>query len=141
MLDPFLPPQPQSQSLTDKKALLRHGDPQGGVLSPTLFLIFIMNDRSKSYQKKCKQPYIYADDLVMWCKEEHASTVTYRVQFAADTFTAWAEECCVATNKEISSTILFNLSSKKAGVVSHLETHYSGVIEEATVHQAHAILT
>ena len=39
------------------------------------------------------------------------------------------------------STILFNLSSKKAGVVSHLETHYSGVIEEATVHQAHAILT
>ena len=99
-----------------KKVLLRHGVPQGGVLSPTLFLIFI-NDLIEDLPKGIHAA-LYADDLVMWCKEEHASTATYRMQLAADKLAAWAEEWNVHINKEKSSTTLFTLSSKqKAGTI------------------------
>lgn len=99
-----------------RKFLLRHGVPQGGVLSPTLFLVFI-NDLVSELPKGVYAA-LYADDLVLWCKEEHASTATHRMQGAMDKLTAWAEDWCVTINKEKSSTTLFTLSTKqKAGKV------------------------
>ena len=65
-----------------KKFLLRHGVPQGGVLSLTLFLLFI-NNLVAELPKGVKAA-LYADDLVLWCKEEHASTATCRLQQAAN---------------------------------------------------------
>ena len=56
---------------------------------------------------------LYADDLVMWCTEEHASTATYRMQLAAEKLTEWAQKWCVSINKEKSSTTLFTLSTKQ----------------------------
>jgi ribonuclease HI len=94
-----------------KKVLLRHGVPQGGVLSPTLFLVFI-NDIIDLMPKGIHAA-MYADDLVMWCKEEHDTTATHRMQQAADRLAAWAEEWNVSINKEKSFTTLFTLSSKK----------------------------
>ena len=100
-----------------KKFLLRHGVPQGGVLSPTLFLLFI-NDLVSELPRGVKAA-LYADDLVIWCKEEHASTATYRMQQALNTLDGWAEDWCVAVNKDKSSTTLFTLSPKqKAGTVT-----------------------
>ena len=64
---------------------------------------------------------LYADDLVMWCKEEHATTTTYRMQLAADKLNAWADERHVSVNKEKSSTILFTLSPKQKAGPSSLE--------------------
>ena len=99
-----------------KQVLLRHGVPQGGVLSPTLFLIFI-NDLIETLPKGIHAA-LYADDLVMWCKEEYATTATYRMRLAVDNLAAWAEEWNVKINKEKSSTTLFTLSSKqKPGVI------------------------
>ena len=89
---------------------------QGGVLSPTLFLLFI-NDLVSELPKGVKAA-LYADDLVLWCKEEYASTATYRLQQAANMLQSWAEEWCVSVNKEESSTTLFTLSPKqKAGTI------------------------
>ena len=58
--------------LSSRKILLRQGVPQGGVLSPTLFLVSELHRGVKAA--------LYADDLVLWCKEEHASTANYRIQ-------------------------------------------------------------
>ena len=85
-----------------KKILLRHGVPQGGVLSPTLFLLFI-NDLVPELPNGVKAA-LYADDLVIWCKEEYATTATYRMQLAADKLNSWTEKWCVAVNKDKSST-------------------------------------
>ena len=97
--------------------LLRHGVPQGGVLSPILFLLFI-NDLVPELPKGVKAA-LYADDLVMWCKEECATTATYRMRLAADSLNSWSEKWCVAVNKDKSSTTLFTLSTKqKAGTIT-----------------------
>ena len=94
-----------------KKILPRHGVPQGGVLSPTLFLLLI-NDLVSELPKGVKAA-LYADDLVIWCKEEYATTATYRMQLAADKLNSWTEKWCVAVNKDKSSTTLFTLSPKQ----------------------------
>ena len=75
--------------LNSRKILLRQGVPQGGVLSPTLFLVFI-NDLVSELHRGV-QAALYADDLVLWCKEEHASTANYRIQQAIYQLTAWTE--------------------------------------------------
>ena len=100
-----------------KKILLRHCVPQGGVLSPTLFLLFI-NDLVSELPKGVKAA-LYADDLVIWCKKEYAATATHRMQLAADKLNSWTEKWCDAVNKDKSSTTLFTLSPKqKAGTIT-----------------------
>ena len=115
---------------TSRKFLQRHGVPQGGVLSPTLFLLFI-NDLIAELPRGVKAA-LYADDLVLWCSEEYATTARYRMQEAADKLTTWAEEWCVQVNTEKSCTTLFSLSPKqKAGAIKVCNTILAEV-EEAT---------
>ena len=76
-----------------KKIFLRHGVPQGGVISPTLFLVF-MND----LPKKCPSPVkcaMYADDLVLWSTDEYATTAKIRLQEATNILSSWAQDWCV----------------------------------------------
>ena len=63
-----------------KKRTLRQGVPQGGVLSPTLFLIFIRDILHR--MPKNIHGAIYADNLVLWCSEEYITTANYRLQQA-----------------------------------------------------------
>ena len=55
---------------------------------------------------------LYADDLVLWCSEEYATTATYRIQTALENVAAWAESWCVTINREKSTATLFTLSTK-----------------------------
>ena len=99
-----------------KKILLRHGVPQG-VLSLTLFLL-VINDLVSELPKGVKAT-LYTDDLVIWCKEEYATTVTYRMQLAVNKLNSWTEKRCVAVNKDKSSTTLFTLCTKqKVGTIT-----------------------
>ena len=104
---------------TSKKVLLRQGVPQGGVLSPTMFLIFI-NDLVGEMPKGV-QTALYADDLVLWCTEEYATTARYRMQLALDKLSEWTRNWCVSINKEKSSATLFSLSTKTQSCTLTLE--------------------
>ena len=72
-----------------QKVLLRQGVPQGGVMSPTLFILFA-NDLVQELPKGVKAA-LYTDDLVLWCNEEYATTARYRMQLALDVLTTWAK--------------------------------------------------
>ena len=88
-----------------KKILLRHGVPQGGVISTTLFVVFI-NDRIK----KCPSPMkcaMYVDDLVIWNTEKYATTAKIRLQDAANILSNWAQDLCVKINQTNIFIILY----------------------------------
>ena len=54
---------------------------------------------------------MYADDLVLWCKEEHATTAQLRLQEEVNILSNWTQDWCVKTNKSKSFTTLFTLST------------------------------
>lgn len=93
-----------------RKVLLRQGVPQGGVLSTTLFILFI-NDIISELPKGIHAA-LYADDLALWCTEEYATTASYRMQIALNTVSAWADRWCVTINKDKTTGTLFSLSPK-----------------------------
>ena len=113
-----------------KKILLRHGVSQGGVLSPTLFIVF-MNDLVKQLPTFVKSA-MYADDLVMWSTEEYAATAQIRLQTAVNILSNWANEWCVKINRSKTFTTLFTLSTKVKPVkimLNHTELQH---IDSAT---------
>lgn len=97
-----------------RKILLKQGVPQGGVLPPTLFILF-MNDLVPELPNGIHSA-LYADDLVLWCSEEYAATARYRIQTALDMVAAWAKEWCVTINREKTTATLFTLSPKTQSV-------------------------
>ena len=92
------------------KVLLRQGVPQGGVLSPTLFILFV-NDLVPELPKGVHAA-LYADDLVLWCSEEYATTATHRMQLALEKVAGWTETWGVTINREKTTATLFTLSVK-----------------------------
>ena len=72
-----------------RKKILAEGVPQGGVLSPTLFLIFIndvLNDLPRGVHGA-----MYADDLILWCIEESIGTARYRLQEPLNLLERWTK--------------------------------------------------
>ena len=90
-----------------------------------------INDLASELPRDVKAA-LYADDLVLWCKEEHASTANYRIQQAIDQLTAWTEDWCVTVNKDKSSTSLFTLSPKKQARPINIGTHTLKEEDQAT---------
>ena len=76
-----------------RKKVLSEGVPQGGVLSPTLFLIFI-NDILKDLPRGVHGA-MYADDLILWCTEESIGTARYRLQEALNVLDNWTKQWLV----------------------------------------------
>ena len=119
-----------SQYLTNRKAgvhvngtysckkTLKKGVHHRGVLSPTLFLVFI-NDIVSNTPRKV-QGAIYADDLVLWCSEEHLSTTNYRLQQALNTLEGWTNRWLVRINPRKTTYTIFSLSTKEQKATLHI---------------------
>ena len=65
------------------------GVPQGGVISPTLFIIFIDDicDQLSSHIPRA----LHADDLALWTKAEQVTTAAIRMQEAMNHISDWAK--------------------------------------------------
>ena len=90
---------------------LREGVPQGGVISPTLFIIFIddITDQLTNHISRA----LHADDLAIWTSAEQTTTATIRMQTAMNTISNWADEWMVTINRIKTESTLFSLSTKK----------------------------
>ena len=101
-----------------RKKTLKEEVPQGGVLSPTLFLVFI-NDIVGDMPRNVQEA-IYADDLVLWFSEEHLSTANYRMQQALNTLEGWTNRWLVKINSRKTTYTIFSLSTKEQKATLHI---------------------
>ena len=110
------------------KILLCHGG--GGVLSPTLFIIF-MNDLVKQLLTFVEGA-MHADDLIMWSTEEYAATAQKRIQTAINVLSNCTNEWSVKINRNKTFTTLLTLSTEVKPVkfmLNHTELQH---IDSAT---------
>lgn len=87
------------------------GVPQGGVISPTLFTIFI-NDISKNLSIYIRHA-LHADDVAIWSRSEILSVATRRIQSAVDMISQWAKDWKVEINSTKTVATCFSLAYKK----------------------------
>ena len=104
----------KTNEIRSKTENLQNGVPQGGVLSPTLFLVFI-NDIQKQISKKV-YPSLYADDLALLCTEEELGTAKIRLQTTLNGISKWASDWGLSVNKTKTTYTVFTLSTKKCDV-------------------------
>ena len=71
---------------------IKEGVPQGGVLSPLLFLIFV-NDLMVECSKAEVDTFMYADDLVMWTADKNKQTASNRLQDGLNMVEKWTKSC------------------------------------------------
>ena len=69
---------------------LREGVPQGGILSPTFFLIYVNNIIAELPRKIHSAPY--ADDMVLLRSEEYITTANYIMQQALKVLESWTKK-------------------------------------------------
>ena len=93
---------------------LREGVPQGGVISPTLFLVYI-NDITTTVPKQVSNT-LHADDFAVWNGSEYTTTATHRIQETVNRVSRWTEKWALKLNKTKTVSTLFSLSTSKEKV-------------------------
>ena len=90
---------------------IREGVPQGGVISPTLFTIFIddIADQLSTHIPRA----LHADDLAIWTKAEQITTAAVRMQEGLNHISNWAREWLVTINRTKTEATCFSLSPKR----------------------------
>lgn len=111
--------QQELDGAVSKLVKMREGVPQGGVISPTLFLIFI-NDITTTVPKHVPNT-LRVDDFAVWSSSEHKSTATYRIQDTINKVSDWTREWTLGLNKTKTISTLFSLSTAKEKVKLTLE--------------------
>jgi ribonuclease HI len=96
------------------RVTLQQGVPQGGVISPTLFNIFI-NDITKNLAKHISRA-LHADDLAIWSAAEHLSTAQSRMQAALNVISKWTSDWGVQINLSKTVVTCFSLSNVQESI-------------------------
>ena len=90
---------------------IKEGVPQGGVISPTLFIIFIDDIVDKLSRNISRA--LHADDFAVWTSAESTSTTRYLMQQAMDSISKWAKDWLVEINRTKTESTCFSLATSK----------------------------
>ena len=73
-----------------KRVKMPEGVPQGGVISPTLFLLYINN--ITTVLPRHVSNTLHADDLAVWSASEYTTSSAYRIQEAVNKVEQWTND-------------------------------------------------
>lgn len=90
------------------------GTPQGGVLSPTLWIL-VMDDLLKELHSKHLDAIGYADDLTVICKGKFLGELSSRTQKAVRIVEKWCSRVGLTVNPEKSEIVIFTRNRKLDG--------------------------
>ena len=76
---------------------MREGVPQGGVVSPTPFLVYINNT---TVIPRHVSNTLHADDLAIWSSAKYTTSAAYRIQDAANKVHKWTHDPNLVTKKQ-----------------------------------------
>jgi len=96
-----------------KTTTFSQGVPQGSVISPLLFLIYI-NDITHHITDKDTQLSLFADDIAMYASGRSKDALTKQLQTGTNEVEEWAVKWKLRINAEKCSTTLFSNDSKDA---------------------------
>ena len=105
------------------------GVPQGSVLGPTLFLIYV-NDINNNLDSTCCN--LYADDVLIYCSGKELSDVNSKMQNSLDIMKEWYDNNLLVINSSKSCTMLVTTRQREAllnnseNVQSHIDLMLNG---------------
>lgn len=82
------------------------GTPQGGVLSPLLWLL-VVNEILTTFELESRRVVAYADDLVIMTAGKSLSTISELMQTALSSLSNWARGCGLGVNPLKTELVLF----------------------------------
>ena len=97
---------------------LRFGVPQGSVLGPVLFLLFI-NDLPSVLPPSVRCS-LYADDLALWASSPSVPLATSALQLALDRLSLWSREWLLPLNPRKCEVTLFSTDTSQASLQPQL---------------------
>ena len=113
-------------SLRSTVSSVEYGVPQGSVLGPLLFIVYI-NDICNRLGG-CKF-YLYADDLVVYASANRIDLIQARLQSAINEISAWCNEKRLTINTDKTKVTWFG-STSKLSRVQNLEFYLNGDVIE-----------
>ena len=110
-----------TQGHKSREAKLKHGVPQGGVLSPTLFLLYV-NDIKETMCRGVKMS-MYADDLALISSDQNLVKAQHRMQITLDNIKEWTNNWAMKINAVKTKFTIFSLSPKDEKAKLRIEDH------------------
>lgn len=92
-----------------EKGILFCGVPQGSILGPLMFCIYI-NDLPICVNTDC---HLYADSTTLFTSDKNINAINTKLQNSLDSTTAWARDNCMAINAAKTVPILLTTKGKK----------------------------
>ena len=94
----------------NKYYILNVGVPQGSVLGPLLFLMYVNDLRQNVLNHQCN---MYADDAVIYTSGKTVTEVNDKLKKSMATVSAWYEKNKLSINSSKSSSMLIHSAFKK----------------------------
>ena len=101
-----------------KSVKVRKGVPQGGVISTTVFLLYINN--ITTVLPRHVSNTLHADDLAVWSASEHTTSSAYRIQEAVNKVEQWTNDWGLQISKVKTQATVFSFSTSKEKVAIKL---------------------
>jgi len=98
---------------TSKTTTFKQGVPQGSVISPLLFLIY-MNDITSCIREDQANISLFADDIAVYASGRNKDTLQNQIQNTISNISEWADKWKLKINADKCSTTIFSNDSKDA---------------------------